>query len=124
MEDRMPIRTNAMLGAAALLALACASDRAQAASASEIETEVNAAVKTCYASVPGCQAVVRKAKGVLVFPDVTKAGLGVGGSYGVGALQVGGRTVGYYSTTAASIGLQAGAEKHSELYAFLTDQAL
>ena len=117
-------RTCAALSAAALLTLASASQSAQAASASEIEREVDAAVKICDASVAGCKAVAHKAKGMLVFPEVTKAGLGVGGSYGVGALRVDGTTQGYYSTTSASIGLQAGAEKHSEVYMFLTDQAL
>lgn len=110
--------------AAALLALALAPDRAAAATAAEIDRGVTAAISKCYAEVAGCKAVADKAKGMLVFPEVTKAGLGVGGSYGTGALKVGGRTVGYYSTTSASIGLQAGAEKHAEMILFLTDKAL
>lgn len=120
----MAKRTYVALGAAGLLALISGTQHAQAASATEIEKEVDAAVKICEASVAGCEAVADKAKGMLVFPEVTKAGLGVGGSYGVGALRVDDTTEGYYSTTAASIGLQAGAEKHSEIYMFLTDQAL
>lgn len=50
------------------------------------------------------------AKGILVYPDVLKAGLVIGGQYGEGALRVGGKTVGYYNTVAASYGLQAGAQ--------------
>jgi lipid-binding SYLF domain-containing protein len=118
------MRTITTLGTATLLTIALASEHAVAATASEIEREVAAAVKACYAGVEGCHAVAKKAKGVLVFPQVTKAGLGIGGSYGVGALQIGGRTVGYYSTTSASIGLQAGAEEHSEMIMFLSEEAL
>jgi lipid-binding SYLF domain-containing protein len=120
----MPRRDFAAMGAAALLALTIVSDRADAASAATINNEVDTAVTHCYGKVAGCKSAAAKAKGMLVFPEVTKAGLGVGGSYGVGALKVGGKTVGYYSTTSASLGLQAGAEKHSEVIMFLTDAAL
>jgi lipid-binding SYLF domain-containing protein len=65
-----------------------------------------------------------KAKGVLVFPSVVSAGLGVGGSYGQGALRVGGRSVGYYSTTAASVGLLAGADSKAVFVLFMTHEAL
>ena len=65
-----------------------------------------------------------KAKGVLVFPTVVSAGLGVGGSYGQGALRVGGRTEGYYSTTAASVGLLAGADSKAVFVLFMTQESL
>jgi lipid-binding SYLF domain-containing protein len=55
---------------------------------------------------------------------VQKAGLVVGGSYGEGALRVGGKTVGYYSTSAASIGLQAGYQDRSEILMFMSKEAL
>lgn len=111
-------------GAAALLAIALGTSRGEAATATTINADVEAAIKQCYAKVSGCEVVADKAKGMLVFPDVTKAGLGVGGSYGVGALVIDGKTVGYYSTTSASIGLQAGAAKQAEMILFLTDDAL
>ena len=37
-------------------------------------------------------------RGVLVFPEVIKAGIGIGGEYGEGALLLDGKTVDYYST--------------------------
>ena len=61
---------------------------------------------------------------MLVFPSVVSAGLGVGGSYGQGALRVGGRSVGYYSTTAASVGLLAGADSKAVFLLFMTQGAL
>jgi lipid-binding SYLF domain-containing protein len=120
----MKVRTLATLAAVALLFAVSIANEAKAATAAEIESQVNAEIKQCYAEVTGCKALSEKAKAMLVFPEVTKAGVGVGGSYGVGALRVGGKTAGYYSTTSASIGLQLGAEKHSEMILFLTDQAL
>ena len=61
---------------------------------------------------------------MLVFPEVTKAGIGVGGSYGEGALIVGDKTAGYYSTASASVGLQLGAEKYAQIIMFMTPEAL
>jgi len=67
---------------------------------------------------------VQQAKGVLVFPRVLKAGLIVGGEHGEGVLRVGGNTVDYYSATAGSLGLQAGAQEKSIFILFMTDEAL
>jgi lipid-binding SYLF domain-containing protein len=48
----------------------------------------------------------------------------VGGQYGEGALRVAGRTAGYYKTTAASFGLQAGGQKFGYAMFLMTDGAL
>ena len=61
---------------------------------------------------------------MLVFPEVTKAAVGVGGSYGEGALIVGDKTAGYYSTTAASVGLQSVHKKSAQIIMFMTAEAL
>jgi lipid-binding SYLF domain-containing protein len=66
----------------------------------------------------------QKAAGVLIFPDVTKVGVGVAGEHGDGVLQVKGKTVGYYSSTAASVGLTLGAGKRSEIIMFMTQKSL
>ncbi len=60
---------------------------------------------------------------MLVFPRVTKAGAGVGGEFGKGALLVHGRTVGYYKVTGGSIGATLGVAYHSEVILFMTDEA-
>jgi lipid-binding SYLF domain-containing protein len=59
-----------------------------------------------------------------VFPTVVKAGIGVGGEYGEGALRIRGRTAGYYNTVSASIGFQLGAQARSVIIMFMTEQAL
>ena len=65
-----------------------------------------------------------KAAGVLVFPRVTKGGIGVGGEFGEGVLQINGKTVGYYRVEAASVGLTLGLAKHSEIIMFMTQDSL
>ncbi|KAF0192761.1 MAG: hypothetical protein FD165_531 [Gammaproteobacteria bacterium] len=80
------------------------SNPAHAASAQEIDIKVDATIDRFYTSVSGGKDFVSKAKGILVLPSVIKAGFGIGGEYGEGALRIAGKTVDYYSTAAASIG--------------------
>ncbi len=95
-----------------------------AASAKEIDSRVDTALKRFYNEVSGGKNFLKNAKGVLVFPKVIKAGFGIGGEYGEGALRIGGRTVDYYSTAAASIGFQLGAQSRIVVLVFLDKQAL
>ncbi len=73
---------------------------------------------------PTNQDLVARAKGILVFPHVTKGGAGVAGEFGEGALRVNGRNVGYYSLSSASVGLTLGIAKHDEIIMFMTQEAL
>ncbi len=107
-----------------LAVLAYTPRHSYAASAEEININVDATLKRFKLLVPGGAEFLRKAKGVLVFPNVIKAGFIVGGEYGEGALRIGGKTVGYYSTAAGSIGLQLGAQAKSVVLVFLEDKAL
>ena len=109
--------------AAAPLALTPAPARA-AEAADVIDLRVRHSLATLTASVPGASELLSRAKGVLIVPGITKAGLLVGGMYGEGALKIGDRTVGYYSVGAASIGLQAGAQKFDQALFFMTTGAL
>lgn len=119
-------RLLAPLGAFVLLAGAAVAvaPAAEAATSAEINASAKAALARCKTDVAGCKSAAGKAKGILVFGEVTKAGVGVGGSYGEGALFVGGKIAGHYSATSASIGLQLGAEKFSEIIMFMTKEAL
>ena len=96
----MCIRCPKLLGlyiAAVLLALSSLSSTTFAD-----DRDVSAALNALYAGEPAAKELGDKSKAVLVFPDVLKAGLIVGGQYGEGALRMGGKTVGYYNTVAAS----------------------
>jgi len=109
----------------ALLAIFTINSTLYAKSAQTINQEVNSSLKLFSSTIKGSDAFLAKnAKGYLVFPNVVKAGIGVGGEYGEGALRVNGKTVEYYSTASASIGLQFGIQTKAILIAFLTDKAL
>ena len=109
-----------------LLVAAClvAPRTGAAASAEEIEASVNAALVRLKEQVPGSEAVLEKAKGVLIFPKVIKAGFVIAGEGGEGALRIGGQTKAYYQIAAASIGLQVGAQSRDIILAFLDADAL
>ena len=95
-----------------------------AASATEIDIGVNETLKKFRTDIAGGSEFLQRAKGVLVFPKVLKAGFGIGGEYGEGALRINGQTVDYYNTAAASIGLQLGAQSKSIVIVFLEEDAL
>ena len=97
---------------------------AMAKSAAEIDAEVNASLKQFESEVPAAAELVNKAAGVLVFPSVIKAGLGIGGEYGEGALRIDGKTADYYATAAGSFGLQIGAQSKTVVILFMTQDAL
>ena len=98
------------------------------ASATEQRQEINsgtdATLTRLYETSPQARALVERAKGVLVFPSVLSASFMVGAQHGKGVLRVGGANAGYYSTTAGSIGFQAGAQSKAVVLLFMTDQAL
>ena len=95
-----------------------------AASAKEIDIRVDVALEKFEKDVKGGKEFLKSAKGVLVFPNVIKAGFGIGGEYGEGAMRIKGKTVEYYSTAAASIGFQIGAQSKTVLLVFMQDNAL
>jgi len=95
-----------------------------AASKVEINAKVKATLTTFYSQVKSGKELARKAEAILVFPDVFKAGIGIGGEYGEGALLIHNKTSGYYSTAAASIGFQLGAQVKSQIIMFMTRRAL
>jgi lipid-binding SYLF domain-containing protein len=97
---------------------------AQAASKVEIDAGVKVTIADFYKQVRTGKELASKAAGMLVFPDVFKGGIGIGGEYGEGALLVKGKTVGYYSTAAASIGFQFGAQVKSQVILFMTKDSL
>ncbi len=108
----------------ALLLSAFLTGTAFAKTAEEIDTEVNEALTKFHKEVKGSEAFLKGAKGVLVFPTVIKAGIGIGGEYGEGALRINGKTVDYYNTVAASFGFQLGAQAKTVLLVFMEDDAL
>lgn len=97
---------------------------ALAEDAATIEKKSRTALASLLEQSPGAQTISKDAIGVLVFPEVLKGGLIVGGLYGEGSLLKGDAVAGYYSTAAASIGLQAGIQKYGYAVFFLDEAGL
>lgn len=123
------LATITAVAAASVLFAGCTTTRpgdtgTSTSSRTSIDAQVDASLSKLYQTVPGSREMVGKAAGVLVFPSVVGASLGVGAEYGRGALRTGGRTQAYYSTTAGSIGFQAGAQSKAVIYVFNTQESL
>jgi lipid-binding SYLF domain-containing protein len=71
---------------------------------------------------PGLREFFDQAHGYAVFPNVGKAGMGIGGAYGTGVVYEQGRVIGKASLTQVSMGLQLGGQTYSEII-FFKDQA-
>ena len=109
---------------AAAAGLAAMVGDAQAATAAELDASASAALRKLYASSSRARELSRRARAVLIFPRITKAGFVVGGQGGDGVLRVGGKTTGYYRIAAASFGFQAGAQTFGYALFLVTRSAL
>ena len=110
-----------------LLALTgCQSTGGQLANSSaNITRDSNAALQSLYANNPEAKQLAKRAKGILVFPGIVKAGFMVGAQYGSGgALFKNGRTAGYYNIVAGSYGLQAGVQSFNYVMFFMDNASL
>ena len=90
----------------------------------EINKRVDEALTKFEAMNTANKTLMGKSAGMLVFPHVTKGGVGVAAEHGDGALQIDGKTVGYYSVSAGSVGATLGLAKHSEIIMFMTKESL
>ena len=95
-----------------------------AADASKIDKNANEALGNLLAQNTGAKALSDDAVAVLVFPEIIKAGLMIGGQHGDGALIKGGANTAYYKSVAASYGLQAGVQKFGYALFFMNQGAL
>lgn len=92
--------------------------------AAELTGKSQKALAALYAATPLAKELGSQAQAILVFPEVTKAGLGIGGQYGEGTLLTKGSASAYYKTTGASIGLQAGGQRYGYAMFFMNAKAL
>jgi lipid-binding SYLF domain-containing protein len=110
--------------AAGVLAAAVSGTARAAAKASRIAADSRSALDRLYADQPEMAKLGRKARAILVFPAIVKAGLMVGGLQGDGAMFEKGQVAGYYRIAAATYGLQAGAQTYAYAIFFMTEDAL
>ena len=123
---RVAIATVGLGGFGAVAGLAgCASTPADPAERRQvIDQGADEALNRLYQERPEARALVATARGVLIFPTVSSAGLVIGGSYGEGVLRIGGRGVSHYVMRAAALGIVAGAERRSLFFLFQSEDAL
>jgi len=113
-----------MIVVIASLCVLCSTPQSDAASGPEIDASVRATLDQFFHEVWSSRELANKAVALLIFPTVVKAGFGIGGEYGEGALHIRGRTAGYYNMISGSIGFQFGAQARSVIIMFMTDEAL
>jgi lipid-binding SYLF domain-containing protein len=122
------MRTMRFVARVLALALAIATSQsagpAMAASAGEIDRNVDMALTRLYSTTPEARHLGTQAKGILVFPSIVKAGFLFGAQYGEGALRQRGRTTGYYNSAAASYGLQACIQEFGYVLFLMNDSAI
>jgi lipid-binding SYLF domain-containing protein len=118
------MRRALLIAASAALALLAVAPAAAAASAAAIAADSKAALQQLYAVNPKARELGQKARAILVFPKIVKAGLMIGGLRGDGALIENGRVTRFYNTTAGTYGLQAGVQSYSSALFFITSSSL
>lgn len=101
-------------------------DGAYKAGDHEIEhvADAKATLDHCREVAETCSADIDGAAGVLVFPEVWKADLIVGGAGGEGVLFIDGEPQGQYYIGKGSVGLQAGVDQSEMVYVFREQDAL
>jgi lipid-binding SYLF domain-containing protein len=92
--------------------------------AKEMDASADAMMDRFYKQVKDAKEVVKRAKGLLIFPSVKKGALIVGGEYGTGVMRIGNKSVDYYSMISGSVGLQIGGQAKDVIIAFMTSDAL
>ncbi len=97
---------------------------AVAATKADINADSQAALNSLYAGNPTAKLIGSKAKAILIFPSIVKAGLVFGGAYGEGELLMNGGVADYYNSFSGSWGLQAGAQSYGYAVFLMTDSAV
>lgn len=98
--------------------------QAQAATAEDLNKESALALDKLYATNPVAKKIGSQSRAILVFPNIVKAGLVFGGSYGEGVLTQNKRVVDYYNSVTGSWGLQAGAQSYGYVVFLMTQKAV
>jgi lipid-binding SYLF domain-containing protein len=92
--------------------------------AANLDADAEATMAQFKADTEGVAEVLADAKGILVCPKITKAGLGFGAEGGECVLVTGASEKIYYGTFGVKGGFIAGIQSHSMILALNTDEAL
>jgi lipid-binding SYLF domain-containing protein len=108
-----------------LLGVACSTQQTSTSGGLDLDEKARTALQQLFDTVPKAKDLQYRAKAVLVFPDVVKAGFIAGAEGGKGVMfSPDGKVVGYYTIRAVSYGLQAGEQSFSQAMFLMTDSAI
>ncbi|MDT0683730.1 YSC84-related protein [Roseicyclus sp. F158] len=125
MNNSIPTSRRAFIASAASATmLAGCSNAVGSGGGQRIDARVDSTRNYLHNQFPGTRDLEAKSMGALYMPLVTKAGFGIGGGYGRGALRIDNVTVDYYAAVEASIGFQIGAQQYAHVLYFMTTDAL
>jgi len=97
---------------------------ASANSPEDLNKDADQALQILTKNNPLAKDLASKAKAILIFPNIVKAGLVFGGAYGEGVLKQGNRIDSYYNSVTASFGWQIGAQSYGYVVFLMNDKAL
>ncbi len=123
MKSIKPIALSMALGLTAVSPLMLVTPIAYAASAEDLNRDAAQALDKLYKTNPVAADLGKRAHTVLVFPNIVKAGLIFGGSYGEGVHLKAGKVANYYNSVSASWGLQAGAQSYGYAMFLMNEKA-
>ena len=104
--------------------LATLSSAAFSATPEDLHKDSNQALSMLVKANPIAADISKKAKAILIFPNIVKAGLIFGGAYGEGILKQDDKVDGYYNSVTASFGWQAGAQSYGYVVFLMSDKAI
>ena len=110
--------------ATATLVSGFAFNSARAATAEDLNRSSETALQALYSANPTAEVIGKKARAILIFPSILKAGLFFGGAYGEGELMSGSTVGGYYNSVTGSWGLQAGIQSYGYAVFLMSPKAV
>ncbi|MDA3894744.1 MAG: hypothetical protein PF482_01210, partial [Desulfobacteraceae bacterium] len=123
MKNLQSVLRNLLVVAVATFSLIAISSQSNAETVDDLKKDAAQALQILYKHNPVAETISKNAKEILVFPNVIKAGLIFGGSYGEGVMMKDSHVEGYYNTVSASWGWQAGAQSYSYVVFLMNDKA-
>lgn len=118
------IRSNFFSLMLPMVVLLSVTHHAYAATADDLNEDSRQGLEALYATQSFAETLGSTAKAILIFPNMLKAGLVFGGSYGEGILLKGSTVVDYYNSVTGSWGLQIGAQSYGYAVFLMTDEAV
>jgi lipid-binding SYLF domain-containing protein len=95
-----------------------------ASTADELDQEADVALQALYKTNPLAADLSKKARAILVFPKIVKAGFVFGAGYGEGVLMENSKVADYYNSVTGSWGLQAGAQSYGYVVFLMTGKSV